>query len=180
MFVVSRETGGRRMRRDVVLTTRRLVLTTWLPGDADSLFEIHSDPETMRFVRHGRPESRVETEQLVSQYITEHATRGWTKWRLAAVDGGLVGRAGFGGDANIRGLGYVIRRSHWGLGLATEIAEALVSWHLSHAAAVPLRALVAVGNDASGRVLDKVGFREAGTEDYHGTTCRSFVYPSSP
>jgi RimJ/RimL family protein N-acetyltransferase len=180
MFVVGHETGGHRMGRDVVLATRRLVLTSWLPRDVDSLFEIHSDPETMRFVRHGRPESRVETEHLVNQYIAEHATRGWTKWRLAAVDGELMGRAGFGGDADLRGLGYVIRRSHWGLGLATEIAEALVSWHLSHAAAVPVRALVAVGNEASGRVLHKVGFHEVGTEDYNGTTCRSFLYPGSP
>jgi RimJ/RimL family protein N-acetyltransferase len=168
------------MRRDVVLATPRLVLTSWLPDDTDSLFHVHSDPETMRFVRRGRPESREETEQLVHQYIAEHAARGWTKWRLADVDGGLVGRAGFGGDATHRGLGYVIRRSHWGFGLATEIAEALVGWHLSHDPAVPLRALVAVENEASGRVLHNVGFSEAGTEDYNGTLCRSFVYPSAP
>lgn len=125
----------------------------------------------------GRPETRPEVRQLVDQYIAEHAARGWTKWRLADLDDQLVGRAGFGGTSESRGLSYVIRRSRWGLGLATEIAEALVGWHLSHTVAVPLRAIVAVGNDASARVLEKVGFVEAGPEDFEGTICRAFMYP---
>jgi ribosomal-protein-alanine N-acetyltransferase len=177
MAHVTHEADRSEVQRDIVLATPRLILTTWLPVDVDALFEVHSEPETMKFVRYGRPESRVETEELVDRYIAEQAAQGWTKWRLADVDGGLVGRAGFGGNATHRGVSFAIRRSHWGLGLATEIAEALVGWHMSHAAAVPLRAIVAVGNEASGRVLQKVGFREVGTEDYDGTICRSFVYP---
>ncbi len=179
MAPVTRETDRNGGQRDLVLATPRLILTTWLPVDVDALFEVHSEPETMKFVRHGRPESRVETEELVSHYIAEQAAQGWTKWRLADVAGELVGRAGFGGDASHRGLSFAIRRSHWGLGLATEIAEALVAWHVSHAAAVPLRAIVAVGNEASGRVLQKVGFREVGTQEYAGTICRSFAYPTT-
>ncbi len=52
-----------------------------------------------------------------------------------------------------------------------------MGWHLSHTVAVPLRAIVAVGNDASARVLEKVGFVEAGPEDFEGTICRAFMYP---
>jgi RimJ/RimL family protein N-acetyltransferase len=160
------------MRRDVVLKTPRLVLTSWLSGDVDPLHEVHSDPETMRFVRHGRPESRGETAQLVGHYIAEHAAQGWTKWRLADDEGGLVGRAGFGGDATDRQLAFTIRRSHCGLGLATEIAAALVGWHLSNAGAAPLLAIAAAGNHASVRVLQKVGFVDVGTEDFDGTACQ--------
>lgn len=152
-------------------------MTSWLAVDVDALLEIHSDPATMRFVRSGRPESRAETEHLVDQYMVEHATRGWTKWRLIDCDGALIGRAGFGGDAADRGLSFAIRRDHWGLGLATEVAEALARWHVAHAPEAWLHALVAVGNDASGRVLRKVGFDEVGTADYGGTICRSFVHP---
>jgi ribosomal-protein-alanine N-acetyltransferase len=90
----------------------------------------------------------------------------------------LVGRAGFGGDATDRQLSFTIRRSHWGLGLATEIAGALVGWHVSHAGAASLRAIAAVGNHASVRVLEKVGFHEVGTEDFDGTLCHSFVHRS--
>lgn len=176
MRLVTDKTRLGRMQRDLVLTTPRLVLTSWLPDDVGPLFEVHSDPETMRFVRNGRPETRGETEQLVDHYIAEHAARGWTKWRLADADGGLLGRAGFGGDATNRQLAFAIRRSHWGRGIATEVAEALVGWHQSHAGAVLLRAIAAVGNDASVRVLQKVGFVEVGTEDFDGTACHSFIH----
>ena len=167
------------IQREVVLRTPRLTLTSWRADDAASLHEVHSDPETMAFVRHGRPESRPEVDRLVGQYMAEYAARGWTKWRLADLEDRLVGRAGFGGTAQGRGLSYVIRRSRWGLGLATEVAEALVDWHLAHAVAVPLRAIVAVGNDASARVLEKVGFQEVGQEDFDGILCRSFRHPDS-
>lgn len=165
------------VRRDVILETPRLTLTSWLVSDAEALHEVHSDAETMRHVRNGRPESRPEVEELVGQYIDEHTARGWAKWRLADRDDRLVGRAGFGGTSERRGLSYVIRRDLWGLGLATEIAEALVGWHLANAVGVPLRAIVVVGNDASARVLQKVGFNEVGEEDFAGTRCRAFMHP---
>jgi [ribosomal protein S5]-alanine N-acetyltransferase len=177
-FVVDKS-GRIRVHRDIVLKTPRLILTSWLVDDVDSLHEVHSDRETMRFVRHGRPESRLEVEQLVDDYIAEDTTRGWTKWRLADRDDELVGRAGFGGSSESRGLSYVIRRSDWGRGLATEVAEALVLWHLAHAVDIPLRAIVALGNDTSVRVLEKVGFDEVGGEDFDGTPCRAFVHPST-
>jgi ribosomal-protein-alanine N-acetyltransferase len=167
------------VQRDIVLTTRRMQLTSWLLDDVDPLLEVHTDPETMRFVRNGRPESRSEIEQLLGQYIAEHDDRGWTKWRLIDRAGRLIGRAGFGGTLEHRGLSYTVRRSHWGRGLATEIADALVGWHLAHAVDVPLRALVMVGNDASARVLEKVGFDEVGPYDDEGIACRGFVYPGT-
>ena len=179
MGVVGHEASRIEVQREVVLRTPRLTLTSWVVDDVESLHEVHSDPETMDFVRNGRPESRREVEQLVNQYITEHAARGWTKWRLADLNDQLVGRAGFGGTSESRGLSYVIRRSSWRLGLATEIAEALVGWHLAHTVALPLRAIVAVGNDASARVLEKVGFDEVGEEDFDGTSCRTFMYPDA-
>ncbi len=164
---------------DVVLRTERLVLTSWLPGDVTPLLEMHSDSETMRYVRFGRPESRAETMQLVQQYMTEHRERGWTKWRLAKHDGQLVGRAGFGGDDASHGLSYAIHRQHSGQGLATEIAQALVDWHRQHAPRARLRALVQVGNDASVAVLRKVGFEEIGIEAFGESLCLAFLHPRS-
>ena len=169
--------SGAEAGRDVILRTDRLILTSWLPVDVDALLELHSDPEAMRFVRSGRPESLAETQPLVAQYMAEHSERGWTKWRLASHDGSLVGRAGFGGSDTRRGLSYAIHRLRWGQGLATEIAKALVTWHWQHAPEAGLRALVEVGNDASVTVLKKVGFVPAGTEAYDNTLCHVFVHP---
>ena len=50
---------------------------------------------------------------------------------------------------------------------------------MSHTVATPLRAIVAVRNDASARVLEKVGFEEAGQADFEGTICRAFTHPDT-
>jgi ribosomal-protein-alanine N-acetyltransferase len=164
--------------RQVILQTARTVLTTWLDGDAEDLANLHSDAETMRFVRNGRPESRSEVEDLVRLYVSQQGDRRWAKWRLADLDGRLIGRAGFGGTDELRGISYLIARPLWGKGLATEISRALVAWHLSNAPHARLRALVVQGNDASIRVLEKVGFQEAGVEEYEGAVCWKYVYPT--
>ena len=46
------------LERQVVLTTRSIVVTTWLPDDVEDLHELHPDPLTMRFTGPWRPESR--------------------------------------------------------------------------------------------------------------------------
>jgi RimJ/RimL family protein N-acetyltransferase len=105
------------------LQTERLVVTTWLTRDVDELFAVHSDEETMRFVRQGRSETQAETADLVDQYVDEQTANGFTKWRLTDLQGHLIGRAGFGTHQGIEGreLAYTIRRDRWGQRLATEV-----------------------------------------------------------
>ncbi len=170
-----------RVPRGTVLSTARLAVTTWLPGDVDDLHSLHSDPLTMRYVRNGRPESRAETEDLIQRYLREQVDRGWTKWRVADHAGHLVGRAGFGPhDDGDRELGYTIRRELWGRGLATEVAAALVEWHRDHAGGTPgprLWAYAATANMPSRRVLEKVGFSAAVDVVHHGVPCALYLLP---
>lgn len=162
------------MSRERIMHTQRLLATSWLASDVDDLFVVHSDAETMRFVRQGRPETRAETATLIDRYIAEHAATGFTKWRLAGLDDHLVGRAGFEPHRDGRELGYTIRRDLWGQGLATEIGAALVTWHLTNAADCPLYAYVAVDNTSSRRVLEKIGFKSIGREHHSGMPCERF------
>jgi [ribosomal protein S5]-alanine N-acetyltransferase len=163
--------------RTTILSTPRLVLTTWELADVDDLLAVHSDPETMRFVRQGRPETRAETEELVHSYQAEQARQGWTKWRLTDHLGNLVGRAGFGDHASGRELGYTIRRELWGRGLASEIAGALVQWHRDHASTETIWAYAAIENAASCRVLEKVGFRLDGEAQHGWMPCHLYRLP---
>lgn len=83
---------------------------------------------------------------------------------LPGADGArLIGSIGLGGDADEAELGYWIARSHWGQGYATEAARAV----LRLAAALGHRRIAAghfTDNPASGRVLEKVGFRWTGEQ----------------
>lgn len=76
----------------------------------------------------------------------------------------LIGSVGMRqGPDGAHELGYWISRPHWGLGYATEAAEAVVAiardgWRLKQ-----LSASHFLDNPASGRVLEKLGFRPTGT-----------------
>lgn len=73
----------------------------------------------------------------------------------------LIGCIGLGEIDGEVELGYWFARDHWGRGFATEAARAV----LSIARTLGHRKLVAghfVDNPASGRVLQKVGFRQTG------------------
>lgn len=167
--------------RDVVSSTPRLRLTTWVPSDADDLHVVHSDPETMRFVRFGRPETLAETRALVADYMAEQAARGWTRWRLADPMDELIGRAGFAEHGDGPELGFTIRRDLWGRGLASEIVMALVAWHRNYPALFvggDLVAHVALQNHASIRVLEKAGFVRDGKVEIAGVRCASYRVPS--
>src|SRR6476646_6103356 len=118
--------------RQTILSTERVRLTTWLPSDLQDLAELHADPVTMRFIGHGRPETMDEARSRIVEYRSEQGQRGWTKWRVEGNDGGMIGRAGFGESDAGRELAYALRPDQWNRGLATEIAEDLVRWHVEH------------------------------------------------
>ncbi len=61
-------------------------------------------------------------------------------------------------------IGYGINSSHWGLGLASEAVQALVTWAFETGYATRVTAKTAVNNPASMRVLEKNGFTRVGSD----------------
>jgi ribosomal-protein-alanine N-acetyltransferase len=163
--VVSIVTG---VVRRTVVETARLRVTTWAPSDVSDLHQLHSDPAVMRFLRNGEPEEYETSQRRLEQYVTEQASQGWTKWRVEDLAGVMVGRAGFGGYGQHCELGYTLRADVWGRGLGTELAVALTRWHIDHHPTHQLWAYAVRDNQASRRVLEKVGFHLTGFRERHG------------
>jgi len=167
---LTRDGENQHVDRTTVLTTDRARLTTWRPSDLTDLHVLHSDPETMRRIRPGRPETLHETRARLTAYLDGAGGEG-TKWRVESHAGSFLGRAGFGGDAGCRELGYTLLPQAWGRGLATEIAVALVAWHRDHPLPEPpgeLTAYAALDNPASCRVLAKAGLTPVGEVEHNG------------
>jgi RimJ/RimL family protein N-acetyltransferase len=84
---------------------------------------------------------------------------------IDAKDEGLVGCVGIGtgfdpGEA--RELGYWIGKPFWGRGYASEAGAALLHWAEAAFNGAPITARHFVENPASGRVLEKLGFKPTG------------------
>ena len=118
-----------------------------------------------RFTSWG-PNTPETTAAVLASWVLDQKVSPRTEYTLAIVrkeDGILIGGAGFGmtdwnsGTAN---FGYVLRRSAWGRGYATEASRAVVKWALNE---LGLRRLIAhcePAHAASLSVLNKLGFSQ--------------------
>jgi RimJ/RimL family protein N-acetyltransferase len=147
----------------VLLETARLVLRRFEAGDADALVELDGDPEVMRFITGGVPTSREQIErEVLPAFLGDTREDGYGFW--AAVDkqsqefvGWFHLRPGSGSPPDVPELGYRLRRTAWGRGLATEGSTALVDHAFSALGAARVVAETMAMNLASRRVMEHVG-----------------------
>jgi ribosomal-protein-alanine N-acetyltransferase len=129
------------------------------------------DPEVTRY--HNMPtlataaEARAALERLAQRY----AARDTIRWAIELAEPlemiGTVGLLRFDFEHRHADIGYEIARRCWNRGLATEAAGAVVQYGFSVLGLHRIEAGVLPGNDASVRVLQKLGFLEEGTRrDY--------------
>ena len=62
-------------------------------------------------------------------------------------------------------LGYLVARSAWGKGFATELVQGFVTWCRADPSCVSIKGGVARDNYASARVLEKNGFRRSSVQE---------------
>jgi RimJ/RimL family protein N-acetyltransferase len=156
----------------IVLVTPRLVLRRFADTDAEAqlLFDLDSDPAVTRYTGPGHAslaEYRAKIRDQVLPYYAAHPARGF----FAAVeDGAFIGwfalrpatdyryarEAGWTRTSDIE-LGYRLRCSAWGRGLATEASAALVRLAFTDSKVTSVVSAALVPNRASTRVMEKIG-----------------------
>ncbi|MET8229892.1 GNAT family N-acetyltransferase [Micromonospora sp. NPDC005298] len=146
------------------LETPRLLLRRWRSDDLDGLAAVNADPAVMRHIHDGRTLDRAATAERLASYQRHWDEHGFGLYAVEIKESGHL--AGFTGLAVPTFLpeimpaveiGWRLGRAYWGRGLATEAARAVVA-HTR--AELDLRRLVSihiVGNDASARVMVKLG-----------------------
>lgn len=154
------------------LRTARLHLVRVREDHIDHFVELDSDPEVMRFISGGKPNSRerYQREILARMMAYEDEPFGFLS---AFEEGRFVGwfhlRPSVA-DASILELGYRLRHDAWGRGLATEGGRGLVAYAFDDLDQPAVDACADPRNAASIRVMVKCGMRRVGT----------FVHPRVP
>ena len=110
----------------------------------------------------------IEAIQHSYKYLKAHPdTAGWWTYLFIHVeDNVLIGHGGFKGKANEDGMveiGYAIVPSYRGQGLATEAAQALADYAFSHPHVKTVDAHTLAEENASTRVLKRIGMKRVGT-----------------
>ena len=161
-----------------ILETARLVFRPYEPDDREQIVALFTDPEVMKFVGEG-----VQTEVRAREGFTRLFTQvyepaAFDVWALVSKEGGkFVGHAELkprrdelarAGDFEII---YVLRREFWGRGFATEVGRGLLEYGFGELRLPRVHATVDASNEASVRVLLKLGMRyESEFDDEFGKT----------
>ena len=154
------------------LTTERLALRRFTPGDFDWLTELYGDADVTRYL--GGPKSRSETQAFLDTRILDYydAHPGLGVWMT--VDRATGARVGFHLLNHIRGesiiqVGFALAKSAWGAGFATEMAEAVLRYGFLDLNLPRIAGIANLENHASQSVLLKIGLERRGE--------RAFAHP---
>ena len=140
--------------------TTRLTAERLCQHHLADLVALHLDPEVSRYL--GGVRSPAATETYLAGCIAHWQQHGFGLWALQLRSGEFAGRAGIrhhvldGVDETE--IVFTFKRTLWGQGLASEIAQALVAVGLRQLKLPSLIGVVATANAASRRVLEKSGF----------------------
>ncbi len=152
------------------METNRILLRHWQDEDAETLFKYASDPKVGP--RAGWPphKSGVESLEVIRTFF--HNDHTWAIELKAT--GEAIGCIGYlpQGESNIKiganeaEVGYWVARPFWNQGICTEALQLLIDYCLDVKGFEQLWGDYFVDNPASGRVMEKCGFRDTGSTDF--------------
>jgi RimJ/RimL family protein N-acetyltransferase len=154
--------------------TARLRLRMFAPADLDAMCGITRDPEVMRYIGAGVPLSRDETEANLVNIVSAFRRRGFGRWALERKAGGrVVGYCGLSLGLEEVGveLAYMLARSEWGTGLATEAGRACLRYGFERLGVESIAGLTMNNNQRSRRVLERLGMKYVRDARFHGFDC---------
>lgn len=153
-------------RRLPPLESDRLRLRQLGAGDVSALFEIFSDPEVMKFWSSEPLTDLAAARALLQEIDAGRAEGSLFQWGIALKEGdqvvGTTSLASWDRAHRRAELGFALRRDCWGRGHGTEAVKRIVAFAFEELDLHRLEADVDPRNEASIRILKRLGFTEEG------------------
>ncbi len=146
-----------------ILETKRLIIRPLLIADAEAIYQNWAtDPEVAKFMRWNMHSSVEMTKEWLEQVEQNNNSDEGYDWGFELKENNtLIGSGGIYWKEEKGGfeLGYNIMKKYWGQGLTTEAAAEIVRFSKEELKQKELFCCHAKENVASGKVMEKVGFR---------------------
>jgi RimJ/RimL family protein N-acetyltransferase len=162
-----------------LLTTSRLRLEPFTEGHLAGLNNVNSNPDVMRYLSAGRPETLEETRAVIERVVKRWVEVGYSWWAIIERETDEI--IGAGAIQNLRReatlapdlacpleIGWRLRRDRWGQGLAVEAARAMGDFAFKELNAREFLAVCDPANTASANVMKRLGMREVGIQRWYG------------
>jgi len=145
----------------MTVETPRLRLRPLEASDAQPFMEIHQDPDVIKYVLQGAAPGGITVAwRNIAMMIGHWHLRGYGPWAVTEkATGHVIGRVGLWNPEGWPGieLGWIIRRSHWNNGFATEAARAALEWSWDNVDTDHIISVIQPDNARSIRVAEKIG-----------------------
>jgi ribosomal-protein-alanine N-acetyltransferase len=151
-----------------VLETERLFLRAMRRADAQDMYEYAQRADVTRFLLWVEHSSLAYTEEYLKYIESRYAIGDFYDWAVVLKDSGkMIGTCGFAKIDTLNDsaeLGYVLNPEYRGKGIAAEAAERVVRFGFEELKLNRIEARFMQGNEASLRVMEKLGMSFEGFE----------------
>jgi RimJ/RimL family protein N-acetyltransferase len=146
--------------------TDRLLLRRWRDDDVKPFAAICADPEVMCYIGSGAVRSIEQTRASILAFERDWEKKGYGIFALEILESGqLIGFAGLS-EPNFLPeimpaveIGWRLSRAAWRKGYATEAARAALNFGLTVLSLPEIVSIYQVANEASGRIVQKLGMK---------------------
>jgi ribosomal-protein-alanine N-acetyltransferase len=149
-----------------VLATARLRLRPFTHEDAPALLRVFSDEQVVRFWSVGAWTEIAQAEKMIEEALLAYREGSLCRYAIALAETdeliGICNLRGFFEQNRRCELGYALGSAHWGRGYAFEALESLLGHAFADLGMNRIEADIDPRNDASERLLERLGFRREG------------------
>ena len=150
-----------------ILETQRLLLRPLTLADKEAIFDYASRPEAAKYVTWSPHQSVSDSQAFIEFALNQYEAGGVAPWGIVIkATNQLIGTIDFVSWNQTHGyaeIGYVCSPDHWGKGYTPEAGKALLQFGFEKMGLTRIQARTFVENEASQRVLEKLGMAYEGT-----------------
>lgn len=164
------------------VATSRLILRAFTEEDFVPFHRVLSEKEILRYFPSSSPPSREQVEKMVAGQLKHWAEHGYGWWAVEPRTGGkFIGWCGlqYLPETKEVEVAFLLAQGYWGRGLATEGARASLRYGFEELGLESIVGIVHPENEASRRVLEKLGMELVTEARYFGMDCYRYVIDRS-
>ncbi len=162
------------------LRTPRLLFRPFGPEDEEALFQFLNEPRVRRYLCDDLPVPREMVQEQIALSQRNFRERGFGQFSLFREEapGTFIGFTGLGciDDSELVEVWYGLSPEHWGQGLATEAAGAMLRFGFEQLGLQEIWAGADLDNAASFRVMERLGMTRVGERVVGPRQVRALYY----
>lgn len=149
-----------------VLATNCFILAFRVPDDLKDLLDLDDDPDVIRYVGPTPPRSEREVDWVNVLQTQDRRPVLTIRSRDTSEFMGWAFLRPYKDDSGDWELGYRLKKSAWGQGVGTEVAQALLDWGWQQPQIQTIVAIYEAENTASLNIMLKLGMIPMGQRHY--------------